>query len=69
MKMSLQLKKELIKKVKDRYLISDKLNKGNILNELGANTEMNRKYLTGRLSPKIDLDFVNLINRKETVQR
>jgi hypothetical protein len=65
MRMSLKSKKELIKKVKERYLKANKQVKGKILDELEVNTEMNRKYLINRLSPKIDLDYVNPINKKK----
>ena len=64
MKMSYQSKKELIKKVKGRYLKSSKKEKSEILNELSINTELNRKYLIHLLSPKTDLNYVNPINRK-----
>ena len=64
MKMSLQSKKELVKKVKERYLKSNKKEKSEILDELVKNIELNRNYLIQILSPKIDLDFVNPINRK-----
>ncbi|MFO7806911.1 MAG: transposase [Candidatus Moraniibacteriota bacterium] len=63
-KMSLPSRKELIKKVKDRYLESTRAEKVKILDELCANTGMHRKYLTERLSAKVDLDYVNPINRK-----
>jgi hypothetical protein len=63
-KMSLSSRKELIKKVKDRYLKSAKPEKKKILDELCANTGMHRKYLIERLSAKTDLDYVNPINRK-----
>ncbi|MFP4048061.1 MAG: hypothetical protein ACLFT4_09940 [Bacteroidales bacterium] len=62
--MSLSSRKELIKKVKDRYLKATKPEKKKILDELCANTGMHRKYLTERLSPKVDLDYVSPINRK-----
>lgn len=64
MKMSLKSRKELVKKAKKRYLSSDKKEKTKILDELCANTEMNRKYLMERLSPKVDLNYANPINRK-----
>lgn len=64
MKMSLRSKKELIKKVKGRYLKTDKYQKSIILDELAQNTGLNRNYLTQRLSAKIDLNYVNPVNRK-----
>jgi len=64
MKMSLESKKELIKKVKARYLKSNKKEKKEILNELGINTDLHRKYLITRLSAKTDLSYINPINRK-----
>ena len=42
MKMSLESKKELIKKVKARYLKSNKKEKSKILNELCINTELHK---------------------------
>lgn len=65
MKMSLKSRKELIEKVKGRYLKSNKKEKVKILDELVENTELNRNYLHQVLSPKIDLDYVNPINRKK----
>jgi hypothetical protein len=65
MKMSLKSRRELIKKVKNRYLKSNKREKTRILDELAKNTELNRNYLHQVLSPKIDLDFVNPINKKK----
>lgn len=62
--MSQQAKKELIKKVKSRYLKSTKETKSKILNELCINTNLHRKYLVERLSAKVDLDYVNPINQK-----
>jgi len=64
MKMSLSTKKELVKKTKERYLKANKETKTKILNELCENTELNRNYLIQILSAKIDLDYVNPINRK-----
>lgn len=64
MEMSQKSKKELIKKVKSRYLKSSKEAKGKILDELCANTNFHRKYLTGRLSAATDLNYVSPINRK-----
>jgi len=64
MKMSLESRKELIKEAKGRYLESNKIKKGEILDELYENTGLNRKYLINRLSPKIDLTFKDPINRK-----
>lgn len=63
--MSLKSRKELIKKVKDRYLKSNRREKTGILDELVKNTELNRNYLHQVLSPKIDLDYVNPINKKK----
>lgn len=62
--MSYQSKRELIKKVKGRYLKLSKKEKNELLNELSINTELNRKYLIYLLSPRTDLDYVNPINRK-----
>ena len=62
--MSLSTKKELVKKVKERYLKVNKETKTKILNELCENTELNRNYLIQILSAKIDLDYINPINRK-----
>ena len=64
MKMSLESRQELVKKAKSRYLKADKSQKIVILDELTKNTGLNRNYLVQRLSVKIDLDFVNPINRK-----
>lgn len=64
MKMSLTSRKELVKKAKGRYLQSEKAEKIKILDELFENTGLNRNYLTQMLSAKIDLSFVNPINRK-----
>ncbi len=64
MKMSLKSRKELVKKAKGRYLNEDKFQKTVILDELRKNTELNRNYLVQMLSAKIDLDYVNPINRK-----
>lgn len=64
MKMSLKSRKELVKKAKGRYLKEDKFQKTVILDELRKNTELNRNYLVQMLSAKIDLDYVNPINRK-----
>lgn len=62
--MSLQSRKELIKKAKGRYLKADKFQKAVILDELFQNTGLNRNYLTQRLSARVDLNHVNPINRK-----
>lgn len=62
--MSLPTRKELIKRAKGRYLKSSKQDKSKILSELVINTRLNREYLTNRLSPKVDLDYVNPLNRK-----
>jgi hypothetical protein len=64
MKMSFKSRKELVKKAKGRYLQSDKTEKTIILDELFENTGLVRNYLIQLLSPKIDLSFVNPINRK-----
>lgn len=64
MKMSLQSRKELIKKAKGRYLKADKSQKVVILDELSENTGLNRNYLTQILSAKVDLTYTNPINRK-----
>lgn len=62
--MSLKSRKELVKKAKGRYLKADKVQKGVILDELFQNTGLLRNYLIQILSAKIDLDYVNPINRK-----
>ncbi|MEA1926477.1 MAG: hypothetical protein U9M90_04565 [Patescibacteria group bacterium] len=62
--MSQKSKKELVKKVKVRYLKSNRTGKGSILDELCVNTTLNRNYLIQILSVKIDLDYANPINRK-----
>lgn len=62
--MSLKSRKELVKKAKGRYLKSGKIQKTKILDELFQNTGLSRNYLTQILSAKIDLDYVNPINRK-----
>ena len=64
MKMSLKSRKELVKKAKGRYLQADKAQKTVILNELFQNTGLLRNYLIQILSAKVDLNFVNPINRK-----
>jgi len=64
MKMSLKSRKELVKKAKGRYLKAGKAQKTVILDELLQNTGLLRNYLIQILSAKIDLDFVNPINRK-----
>lgn len=64
MKMSLKSRKELVKKAKERYLKADKQNKTKILDELTQNTGLSRNYLIQILSAKVDLSFVNPINRK-----
>lgn len=62
--MSQLSKKELVKKAKERYLKADKKDKGAILDELEANTNLHRKYLVNRLSTKTDLSYKEPINRK-----
>lgn len=64
MEMSQQAKKELIKKVKSRYLKSTKEAKHKILDELCINTNLHRKYLIERLSARINLNYTNPINKK-----
>lgn len=64
MEMSQRAKKELIKKVKSRYLKSTKEAKHKILDELCINTNLHRKYLIERLSARIDLNYTNPINKK-----
>jgi len=64
MKMSLKSRKELVKKAKGRYLKATKTEKIVILDELFQNTGLVRNYLVQMLSAKIDLDYVNPINRK-----
>jgi len=64
MKMSLASRKELVKKAKPRYLQAERSEKIKILDELFENTGLNRNYLTQLLSARIDLSFVNPINRK-----
>ncbi len=67
MKMSLKSRKELVKKAKGRYLKATKPEKVLILDELSQNTGLARNYLTQILSAKVDLDYVNPINRKRRV--
>jgi hypothetical protein len=64
MKMSLKSRKELVKKVKGRYLKAEKEEKIKILDELSENTGLVRNYLVQMLSAKIDLNYVSPINRK-----
>ncbi len=68
MKMSLTSRKELVKKAKGRYLKATKLDKVLILDELSKNTGLARNYLIQILSAKVDLDYVNSINRKRRVR-
>jgi len=67
MKMSLKSRKELIKKAKGRYLKATKPEKVLILDELSQNTGLARNYLIQILSAKVDLDYINPINRKRRV--
>ena len=67
MKMSLTSRKELVKKAKGRYLKATKPEKVLILDELLQNTGLGRNYLIQILSAKVDLDYVNPINRKRRV--
>lgn len=62
--MSLKSRKELVKKAKGRYLKSTRIEKTKILDELFQNTGLNRNYLMQILSAKVDLNYVNPINRK-----
>lgn len=64
MKMSLPSRRELIRRVKSRYLKARKKQKSAILNELAENTGLCRNYLTQLLSPRKDLSFKSAINRK-----
>jgi hypothetical protein len=67
MKMSLKSRKELVKKAKGRYLKATKPEKVLILDELSQNTGLARNYLIQILSAKVDLDYINPINRKRRV--
>lgn len=62
--MSLESKRELVKKAKGRYLKAPREEKTKILDELEKNTELVRNYLVQILSAKIDLDYTNPINKK-----
>lgn len=62
--MSQTSKRESVQKAKERYLKADKKDKGVILDELEANTNLHRKYLVNRLSTKTDLSYKEPINRK-----
>lgn len=53
--MSLSSRLEYLKKIKSKYLKADKEGKGKILDEYCGNTGHNRKYITRRLSAKVDL--------------
>ena len=65
--MSLKSRKELVKKAKGRYLKATKPEKVLILDELSQNTGLARNYLIQILSAKVDLDYINPINRKRRV--
>jgi hypothetical protein len=67
MKMSLKSRKELVTKAKGRYLKATKPEKVLILDELSQNTGLARNYLIQIMSAKVDLDYVNPINRKRRV--
>jgi hypothetical protein len=68
MKMSLKSRKELVKKAKGRYLRATKPEKVLILDELSQNTGLARNYLIQILSAKVDLDYMNPINRKTNMR-
>jgi hypothetical protein len=53
--MSMASRLEYLKKAKRRYLKATKIKKQKILDELCANTGYNRKYVIGRLSPRVSL--------------
>lgn len=53
--MSLASRLEYLKKIKSKYLKAEKREKSQILDEYCGNTGHNRKYITRRLSPKVDL--------------
>lgn len=62
--MSLNSRRELVKKAKGRYLKSKRKEKTKILDELCKNTGLDRNYLIQILSAKIDLSYQNPISRK-----
>jgi len=51
-KMSINTRKEYLKKVKKRYLKADKKEKGTMLSEFVKNTGYNEKYAIRVLSPR-----------------
>lgn len=63
-KMSILSRIEYLKKVKPRYLKSNKQEKSKILNEFCKNTEYNRKYAIRRLAPQNEIKIVRPINKK-----
>jgi hypothetical protein len=63
--MSMPSRLEYLKKAKRRYLKTSKIKKQKILDELCANTGYNRKYVIGRLSPKISLTEPTGFSRKK----
>ncbi len=68
MKMSLPSRRELVSRTKKRYLKSDKGQKGLMLDELCEHTGLCRNYLMQLLSPRKDLTFKSVVNRKRREQ-
>jgi hypothetical protein len=62
--MSIASRRELIRKVKERYLKAKKRQKTTILDELVENVGLRRNYLIQILSAKKDLSFKSALNRK-----
>jgi len=63
-KMSIQTRIGYLKRVKPRYLKSNKQEKNKILDEFCKNTEYNRKYAIRRLAPQNEIKTIRPINRK-----
>lgn len=62
--MSKNAKRELVKKVKQRYLHSSKIEKTHILTELCINTGYKRKYALSLLSARKSLEKIQNLTRK-----
>ncbi len=63
-KMSIHSRIEYLKKVKPRYLKTDRKNKNMMLDEFCQNTGYNRKYAIRRLAPQNETDPPKVINRR-----